>query len=101
MFLQATKKTTISDKNNNFVEVSILGTEIRESLFKNYTVYIVEVQFTKDKMRKIYPRFKDLLRVQEVVDRKKIKINLPSLTKEVVFNTTKSKTIQKRKLIIQ
>jgi hypothetical protein len=42
-----------------------------------------------------------MLRVQEIIENKKIKLNLPSLNKETVFATNKSKTIEKRKLIIQ
>ena len=34
-----------------------------------------------ESVRKIYPRFKDLLRVQEILDNNKIKLNLPSLSK--------------------
>lgn len=70
-------------------------------MFKNFTVYIVELKFSKESVRKIYPRFKDLLRVQQILDSNKIKLNLPSLSKEGIFKTTKSKTIEKRKLIIQ
>lgn len=52
----------------------MLGTEIRSSLFKNYTVYIVQIRFNgkegkdgkegKENVRKIYPRFKDMLRIK-------------------------------------
>lgn len=52
-------------------------------------------------MRKIYPRFNDLLRVQQIIECRKIKVNLPSLSRESCFSTTKSKTIEKRKILIQ
>ena len=99
-FSAALAKTHIHSKDNSFVTATILGTETRESLFKNYTVYIANISFG-DEIKAIYLRFKDVLRVEEILNDKKIKINLPSLSRETLFVTSKSKTIEKRKLIIQ
>ena len=67
------------------MNVDIKGTEVRESVFKNYTVYVVEISMGCNEngceTKTIYPRFKDMLRVQEILDRHKIRINLPSLSK--------------------
>lgn len=99
-FTQALAKTQIHEKGNEFVTVSMRGTESRESVFKNYTVYIAEITFG-EQVKTIYSRFKDMLRIEEILHKKKIKVSLPSLNKETLFATNKSKTIEKRKLIIQ
>jgi hypothetical protein len=44
-------------------------------------VYIAQIKSNTGVMKKIYPRFKDLLRVREIIDSKKIKLNLPSMCK--------------------
>jgi hypothetical protein len=54
-------------QNHDLVSVAVLGTETRESVFKEYTVYILEVKFGEGNLKKIYPRFKTLLSVQKLV----------------------------------
>jgi hypothetical protein len=56
-------KTNYLNDKQRFYTVEVLGTERRESFFKFYTVYIVEIM-QNAKTTKIYPRFKNLLRVQ-------------------------------------
>lgn len=42
----------LSGGGREFIEVQVLGTEIRSSLFKNYTVYIAQIRFNnKDKQK--------------------------------------------------
>jgi hypothetical protein len=55
------------------------------------------------KTTKIYPRFKNLLRVQDILVKKNIflEIHVPPLQKESPHLTLKSKTIEKRKLHIR
>lgn len=57
-------KTNYLLKSNPFSTVNVLGTERRESFFKFYTVYIIEITDDKKETQKIYPRFKNLLKVQ-------------------------------------
>lgn len=66
------KKTTYLLNQSSFSTVTILGTERRETFFKFYTVYIIEIQDQKKKVQKIYPRFKNLLKVQDILLKKNI-----------------------------
>ena len=52
-------------------------------------------------MSTIYPRFKDLLKVQDFMLSKGMKFEPLLLSKESIISTLKSKTIEKRKLAIQ
>jgi hypothetical protein len=65
-----------------FFTVDVLGTERRESFFKFFTVYIIEIN-QNGKITKIYPRFKTLLKVQEILVRKNIfnELNISMLQK--------------------
>lgn len=63
MFLAIETKTNYLTDRPRFYTVDVLGTERRESFFKFFTVYIVEIM-QNGKTTKIYPRFKNLLRVQ-------------------------------------
>jgi hypothetical protein len=101
-FLWAYRKTGTQGQNKGFVEVAVLGTETRESMFlrQKYTVYILEVRFSADNVKRIDPRFQTLIDVQKLVDPKKIKVNLPVLSKEVLKGN-KRKIIEKRKFVIQ
>lgn len=85
---------------NDYIKVSIQGTETRESFFSSYTVYIVNIS-DGARTSTIYPRFKDLLKVQELVTARGLKFDPPLLAKESIIATLKSKTIEKRKLTIQ
>lgn len=77
-----------------FFTVDVLGTERRESFFKFFTVYIIEIN-QNGKKTKIYPRFKTLLKVQEILMKKNVlfDLNVPPLQKETPHQTLKSKTI--------
>ena len=77
-----------------------MGTETRESFFSSYTVYIVNIS-DRGKVSTIYPRFKDLLKVQDLMVDKGIKFDRLLLSKESIISTLKSKTIEKRKHTIQ
>lgn len=75
-----------------------MGTETRESFFSQYTVYIVQID-DHGKVSTTYPRFKDLLKAQDTVMERGLKLDPPLLAKE--FTKFKTKTIEKRKLTIQ
>ena len=77
---------------NNYVKISIMGTETRESFFSSYTVYIVSIDDGVN-VTTIYPRFKDLLKAQDMVENKGLKFDPPLLAKESIISTLKSKTI--------
>ena len=53
---------------------------MRDSLFKSYTVYIAEVHF-ENVVKTIYPRFKDLFQVRQIVEAKGLQLDLPVLQK--------------------
>ena len=86
--------------NSDYIKVTILGTETREKLFQTYTVYIVKINSEQDTIT-IYPRFSDLFKVQELVSKSELELDLPVLEKYGPFNTLSSKTIERRKLLIQ
>ena len=94
MFLAIETRTSYLIDKPKFYTVDVLGTERRESFFKFFTVYIVEIM-QNGKTTKIYPRFKNLLRVQDILVKKNIflEINVPPLQKESPHLTLKSKTI--------
>ncbi len=94
MYAAIEAKTNYLVDKQRFYTVDVLGTERRESFFKFYTVYIVEIM-QNSKTTKIYPRFKNLLRVQEILLKKSIfhEVNVPPLQKESPHLTLKSKTI--------
>ena len=62
-------------------------------------MYIVQID-DHGKTSTIYPRFKDLLKVQEMVMARGMRLDPPLLAKEFI-SKFKTKTIEKRKLTIQ
>ena len=85
----------------DYAKVNILGTETRESFFSSYTVYIAAINDLTGNSTTIYPRFKDLLKVQDLAAERGLVFDPPLLIKESIIATLKSKTIEKRKLAIQ
>ena len=57
---------------HDYIRITILGTETRESFFSSYTVYIANIE-DRGKVSTIYPRFKDLLKVQDLMVAKGMK----------------------------
>jgi hypothetical protein len=82
------------------IEVDIVGTEERKSTFKNYTVYIVKIT-NVDKEFTIYPRFSELIDVQDMVEKIFPTLKLSQLEKDGWISSRKTKTIEKRKFAVQ
>jgi hypothetical protein len=68
------------DNVKTFINVKIIGTEKRQSFFNSYTVYIVQTE-QNGKISTIYPRFKNLLKIQQLIKERGIQINVPPLYK--------------------
>lgn len=65
---------------HKFIKVQVLGTETRQSFFSSYTVYIVQVE-QNGKVSIFYPRFKNLLKIQDIISKEGAKLNVPRLYK--------------------
>ena len=100
--LEALRKTfnMNQDHDGDRVDVDIEGAEERDTLFSKYTVYIVRIK-TKSIELKIFPRFSELIEIENLIRKEIPHIDMPHLVKDGWIKTRKTKTIEKRMFLIK
>lgn len=82
------------------IQVSVLGTEERQSKIQNYTVYIIEV-IINSIVSKVFLRFKEFNELQDQIHKFFPLVSLPYFQDKVLIGNHSEKVIENRKLSIQ